>query len=51
MKPMEAWENIKSRLDKLLSVDRGYESDDVQAEVMCYMALKKMEEQQNENKS
>lgn len=52
MTPMEAWSIISGNLAHLYKIRRadsngrfkGYDEADTEAEVMCYMALKEMEE-------
>lgn len=52
MTPMQAWHIISANLAELYKRKRtknfkGYTDDDVQAEVICFKALKEMEERNN----
>ena len=52
MSPMDAWHIIAANLAELYKLKRtdtykGYTDADVQAEVVCFKALKEMEERNN----
>lgn len=52
MTPMQAWHIISANLAELYKLKRtdtykGYTDADVQAEVVCFKALKEMEERNN----
>lgn len=60
MTPMEAWSIISANLNHLYKIRRtdnhgrpinykGYEPADTEAEVMCFRALKEMEERMKSN--
>ena len=51
MKPLEAWRVISANLTDLYKMrralnntDKGYTDTDVEAEIVCFMALKEAEE-------
>jgi hypothetical protein len=51
MKPMQAWKIISANLSKLYKLRRtknykGYNDDDIQAEIACFIALKELEKAQ-----
>ena len=52
MKPLEVWRIISSNMNELANMrnalypqGKGYSQGEVQAEVMCYEALRRMEEE------
>ena len=52
MKPLEAWRIISSNMNELeryrqilTNGGKGYSQEEVQAEVMCFEALRRMEEE------
>jgi hypothetical protein len=54
MTPMDAWKIISRNLMQLYKLraeflDVAYTQEDIQAEVMCYMALKEMEKKDSKN--
>ncbi len=56
MTPLEAWHIISANLSDLYKKRRdehfkGYVEADIQAEVICFQALKEMEERNNEREN
>lgn len=52
MKPLEAWHIISSCMNELANMrkvlypnGKGYSQEEIQAEVICFEALRKMEEE------
>lgn len=43
MTPMEAWGIVSSNLNRYAN-EKGYTKADIEAEVICFYALKKLEE-------
>lgn len=49
MKPLEAWRIISGCLNELVNIrasicSKGYSQEEVEAQVICFEALRKMEE-------
>ena len=55
MTPMEAWNIVSANLAHLYrqrkkDFGKGWDNADLEAEVMCYKALKELQKQQDSNK-
>lgn len=55
MKPLEAWYIISSCMNELANIrqalypqSKGYSQEEVQAEVICFEALRKLQEESEE---